>query len=423
MKKHLTTIILSIILAVCLVALGFVIYAFIPKDCTHRECRTTLHEPTCDEKGYTTYVCKACGYTFNADFLAPLGHVMTSKVIAPTCDTEGYTSHHCSRCGIDDKDNYRRPTGHSYKTTVTEPTCDDIGYTLYECRSCDFEKISDYQKPTGHTYTKTYIRPNIEQTGYTEYKCTVCGSVHIGDYVFYTDIFTGAAGDGKGALAWGVDLSKWSYSVDFQDLKNAGIDFVILRVGSYTNLDPNFESYYAAAKRVGLDVGVYFFTYSSSKEEAKADAKNVAKWLEGKKLEYPVFYDIEDDETYDYYPSTFSENTIMEMAHTFMTEMVNYGYYPGLYTNNKILYNTFNDEKTLKLYDVWYARYPSEGADLDEYVSNYVDDYSSMYSMWQYQGDIKGLLNGAVSGACDLNYAFKDYPSWIKQFGFNGYGE
>ena len=156
---------------------------------------------------------------------------------------------------------------------------------------------------------------------------------------------------------------------------------------------------------------------------AKTDAENVAKWLKGKKLEYPVFFDVEDDANHDYYPSTFSEERIMEIAHTFMTEMVNYGYYPGLYTNNKILYNTFNDEKTLKLYDVWYARYPGEDTDVDEYVDNYIDDYSSMYSMWQYLGDIEGLFNGAVSGACDLNYAFKDYPAWIKQFGFNGYGE
>lgn len=423
MKKHLSTIVLSIVLVLCLVALGFIINAFIPKDCQHHTCDTTPHAPTCDVKGYTTYVCKDCKYTFDADFIAPLGHKFTSETTAPTCDTEGYTSHHCSVCGIDDKDSYRRPTGHDYKTTVTEPTCDEIGYTVYKCKNCNFEMISDYEKPTGHTYTKTYVRPNIEKTGYTVYTCTKCGSEHIGDYVFYTDIFTGAAGDGKGEIAWGVDLSKWSYTVNFQKLKDAGIDFVILRVGSYTNLDPNFESYYAAAKKVGLDVGVYFFTYSTSAAGAKTDAENVAKWLKGKKLEYPVFFDVEDDANHDYYPSTFSEERIMEIAHTFMTEMVNYGYYPGLYTNNKILYNTFNDEKTLKLYDVWYARYPGENTNVDEYVDSYIDDYSSMYSMWQYLGDIEGLFNGAVSGACDLNYAFKDYPAWIKQFGFNGYGE
>ena len=422
MKKEVTTAILSSVLTLALVLLVVLIIEVIPpKDCEHHICEKTPSAPTCDIKGYTTYVCLECGYTFEADFIAPLGHKFTDTVVAPTCDTEGYTSHYCSACGIEDRDNYIRPTGHSFNETVTEPTCDDLGYTLYDCEKCSFSMESDYVVPTGHDYTKNYIRPNLEQTGYTEYTCNTCHSVHIGDYVFYTDIFTGAAGDGEGGLAWGVDISKWSYNVDFQALKDAGIDFVIMRVGSHTNIDPKFESYYKEAKRVGLDVGVYFFTYSSDKSGAIRDAKNVAKWLEGKTLEYPVFFDIEDDATNEYYPSTFSEEQLMELAHTFMTEMVEYGYYPGLYTNNKFLYTLFNEEKTLKLYDVWYARYAAEDTDVDAYVDKYMDEYSEIYSMWQYQGDVKGFLDGAVSGACDLNYAFKDYPAIMKEFGFNGY--
>lgn len=421
MKKHLSTILLSLVLVICLAGLGVIIYAFIPQECQHHTCDKTPHDPTCDQKGYTYYVCKDCGYSFEADFIAPLGHKMTSSVVAPTCDKEGYTSHHCSICGIDDKDNYTRPTGHNYTEKVIAPTCDDIGYTEYTCTDCSFAKISDYKNPTGHDYSKNYIRPNLEKTGYTEYTCTICNSEHVGDYVFYTDIFTGAAGEGKGGLAWGIDLSKWSYNVDFNELKEAGVDFVILRVGSHVNIDPKFEEYYKEAKKAGLDVGVYFFTYSSNKDGAIRDAKNVAKWLEGKTLEYPVFFDIEDDQTNGYYPSTFSEETLMELIHTFMTEMVNYGYYPGLYTNNIFLYTLFNEEKTLTLYDIWYARYAGEETDVAEYINKNINEYSKTYSMWQYQGNISNFLDGAVSGKCDLNYAFKDYPSIMKEFGFNGY--
>jgi hypothetical protein len=85
------------------------------------------------------------------------------------------------------------------------------------------------------------------------------------------------------------------------------------------------------------------------------------------------------------------------------------------------LYNLFNEEKTLKLYDVWFARYAAPDTDIDEYVKKYINDYSKMYSMWQYQGDIASFLDGAVSGKCDLNYAFKNYPAIMKEFGFNGY--
>ena len=421
MKKEITTAILSSVLTLAIVLLVVLIVEVIPpENCEHHICEKTPSAPTCDVKGFTTYVCIECGYSFEADFIAPLGHQFTSEIVAPTCDTEGYTSHYCSTCGIEDRDNYVRPTGHSFKETVTEPTCDDLGYTVFDCEKCNFSMTSNYVEPTGHTYTKEYIRPNFENTGHTKYTCETCNSEHVGDYVFYTDIFTGAAGGD--AKAWGVDLSHHSDNVNFKALKNAGVDFVILRVGYGTSLDSKFESYYKSAKDAGLDVGVYYFTLSETAEEARADAQRIAKWLKDKQLEYPVFFDMEDDPHYSgYAPSTFSEEKIMSIISGFMTEMVECGFYPGIYTNNKFLYTLFNEEKTLKLYDVWYARYALEGTDIDEYVSKYIDQYSKLYSMWQYQGDVNGFLDGTVSGACDLNYAFKDYPAIMKEFGFNGY--
>lgn len=454
MKKEITTVILSILLTICIgVLINLVIALIPPEDCQHRACDTTVHEPTCDEKGYTTYVCKECYHTFDADFVAPTGHNFTDKVIAPTCDKEGYTAHTCSTCGITDKDNYTRPTGHSYTTRDVSPTCEDQGYTYYDCKNCDFSLMSDYVSPKGHdlstrvvsptcddqgyslhsckdcsysyksdfveatghsSFTKKYVRANFERTGYTIYTCNDCGRKHTGDYVYYTDIFKGSAGEGNGSLAFGVDISKWSYEVDFNKLKEAGVEFVILRVGFNETLDVRFEEYYAGAKAAGLDVGVYFFTVAENATDAKADAARVAKWLDGKQFEYPIFYDIEDYE--DYQPSTFTEEQIMEIAHTFMTEMVEYGYYPGLYTNNVFLYNLYNSERTLTLYDVWYARYTTVTDDI-------LKTYSGRYSIWQYEGWVEGFADGAISGSCDLNYAFKNYPEIIKKYGFNGYDE
>ena len=645
MTKKFKTIILTAVLLVCLFVLGVMIYLFIPRECEHHFCKKTPFEATCEEKGYTLYECRKCDYTFEADFIAPLGHQFTDTTVAPLCDAEGYTKHLCSVCGVEKIDTYVAPKGHSFSVvevvapscegqgytkqkcddcsmtkntdyikpnghdfsgektlptcttggytsfacancdhkyvseytkptghtigvlnviestctqegysvykcenctyrytsdytlptghtigvlnviestctqegysvykcenctyqytsdytlptghtigapSVVEPTCTQEGYSIYECAKCDYEYTSDYTPvaehsvikkstvpcgcltegysvfecencdygyigervaprghvmvqstvaptctregytsfdcehcdykyisnmvaPLEHSYTKTYVRPNIEQTGYTIYKCTSCQSEHEADFVFYSDIFTGSAGEGRGSLAFGLDLSHHSGDVDFVALKNAGVEFVILRVGYNTSLDTRFEEYYALAKEAGLDVGVYFFTLAESKEDAIADAKRVASWLEGKKLEYPVFYDIEDYASYQ--PSTFSETQLMEIAHTFMTEMVNYGYYPGLYTNNNFLYNLFNSEKTLRLYDVWYARYTAVNDEL-------ITEYSGLYSMWQYRGNVEGFAGGAVSGMCDLNYVFKDYPEIMKQFGFNGY--
>ena len=372
--------------------------------------------PTCTEQGYTTYACKNCDHKYTSDYTSPKGHNIEKTVtVAPTCKTQGYSKYECKTCDHEYIGDYKEPNGHALTSRVTAPTCTAEGYTTYSCSNCDYEYKTDVVAPEQHTYKKTYIRPNIEQTGYTIYECIVCGSKHTADFVFYSDIFSGSAGTGEGSLAFGVDISHHSYDVDFEALREAGVDFVILRVGYNTSLDTRFEEYYAAAREAGLDIGVYFFTLATNKEEAKADADRVAGWLEGKTFEYPIFYDVENDPNYSgYTPSEFSEEQIMEIAHTFMTTMVDYGYYPGLYTNNNFLYNVFNNEKTLRLYDVWYARYTTP---TDELVLQYSKDYS----MWQYDGDVSGFSNGAIEGMCDLNYAFKDYPTIIKEFGFNGY--
>ena len=379
----------------------------------HTVSKAITLAPTCEEIGYSIYECVNCDYEYFSDYVDPTGHnSIKTDTLAPTCTSEGYSTYECENCEFTYFGDFTTPLGHILSQYTVAPTCTSEGYTTYSCANCSYIYTSDKLAPTEHRYEKTYVRPNIEQTGYTIYTCTVCGSESIADYVFYSDIFSGAKGEGSGALAFGLDLSHHSYDVDFAALKAAGVDYVILRVGYNTELDTRFEEYYAAACEAGLDIGVYFFTLATNKDEAKSDALRVANWLEGKKLEYPVFYDIEDYASYQ--PSTFSETQIMEIAHTFMTTMVDNGYYPGLYTNNNFLYNVFNNEKTLRLYDVWYARYTDA---TDERLI----EYSGLYSMWQYDGNVEGYENGAVEGMCDLNYTFKNYPEIIKKFGFNGY--
>lgn len=388
----------------------------------HSMEKTSTVSPTCTTEGYSSYKCENCDHEHNDDYVAALGHKYTEiGTLNPTCTERGNSTYMCLNCEDEYVANYTAPKGHTLSSYVTKPTCTKEGYTAYKCDDCDYQYVSDKVPPIEHVFEKTYVRPNIAQTGYTIYECIVCGSRHEADFVFYSDIFTGAAGTGEGSLAFGLDLSKWSKEVDFEALKAAGVDFVILRVGAYTNKDPYFEEYYAAAREAGLDIGVYFFTYAESEEDSVADAKRVVSWLDGKTFEYPVFYDIEDDPNEGYYPSEFSKELITSMAHAFMTEMVDYGYYPGLYTNNHFLYSVFNEEKTLRLYDIWFANYPSNSETLEDHIENDILEFSKTYSMWQYDGDVLGYNNGAVEGMCDLNFAFKDYPTIIKKFGFNGY--
>lgn len=101
----------------------------------------------------------------------------------------------------------------------------------------------------------------------------------------------------------GIDVSKHQAhsdgrtKVDFARLKALGYDFVILRAGYgmyESQKDKAFESHYAAARAAGLHVGAYHYTYAVSVAQALKEADCFLSWIKGKKLDYPVAFDIED---------------------------------------------------------------------------------------------------------------------------------
>lgn len=98
----------------------------------------------------------------------------------------------------------------------------------------------------------------------------------------------------------GIDISKYQNYVEFNKLKAQGIEFVIIRDGYGKNLsqkDQLFEDHYRKAKENGLRVGCYHYSYATTIEGAKLEAYNCLEFIKGKKFEYPVFYDLEDEVT------------------------------------------------------------------------------------------------------------------------------
>ena len=219
----------------------------------------------------------------------------------------------------------------------------------------------------------------------------------------------GAAGDGQGVLGYGVDVSKWDADVDYNTLKANGYSYVIIRIGtnyngSY-NKDAYFEQNYTNARAAGMDVGVYFYTYSTSIAGSQRDADQVAAWLNGRELTYPVYYDLEDATI----SAACSYSTITEMARTFLSRMENtHGYYSGVYANLNWMNNMFDSKDIGKNYDLWVARYT--------YSVNV--DYSSTFGMWQYSGD-REYIAGMPHTEADLNVVYKNYPEIIRALGMS----
>lgn len=371
----------------------------------HRFVTSTV-APTCTENGYDLHTCSLCKYSYKTDFTST-SHVLSTVATAPTCTEGGYTTYSCSKCGMSYRSDFTSPKGHDYTTTrVVAPGCEQPGYSEYECRTCHSSYRSDYTAPSGHSFSKTVVRPSVGTTGFTVYSCR-CGYSYMGDYVWYTEIFSGAAGAGAGVVARGVDVS-YHNEVNFTTLKEAGVNYVILRAAYGMTPDTKFETYYTAAKAAGLDVGCYVYSTATTVEAARAEALNLLVLLSGKTMEYPVYYDLEDASQ-----EALGKTTLMNMIDAFCTTLSDNDWYPGLYTNLNWLNNILDTEKTLRLYDVWIARYPSP----EQLSSMGLSFYDRTYKMWQYteSGSVSGITGGVDQDVCYFNY-----PAHLKKYGYNG---
>ncbi len=386
---------------------------------------STVIEPTCTENGYTENVCE-CGDKYLSDFVSFTGHSFTSEVFPPSCEVGGYTKYTCE-CGYTYSSDITAPTGHSFKENITSPTCTDEGYTEYVC-ACGYMYIADFIAPTGHTfYEVSKVFATISSTGYTDYACD-CGAEYRGDYIFYTDIVSGAYSGNNEIIAKGIDVSKWQHGVDenslflplnWENIKNEGVDFAILKAGSSLGEDPVFDINYEAAKAIGIDLGVYFYSYATTVEGIEADAYMLLNYLEGKQFEYPIYLDLEDPSQ-----EALDKELLTQMCIRFFEILQEKGYYVALYTNNNWLTTILDTQFVLDNFDIWYARYPVA---LEGYIFSSEEQpvwdtelYGENLGMWQFTST--GILEAIPEIDVDISVSYKDYPTIIKELGLNGYG-
>lgn len=211
-----------------------------------------------------------------------------------------------------------------------------------------------------------------------------------GNNVSYT------ADDGY-TIRFGIDVSKWQGKIDFNKVKESGVEFVIIRLGfrgygqaGNIKEDVKFHENIKAAKEAGLDVGVYFYAQAINEEEALEEAEFVLKTIEGYELDLPVVYDpelIRDDtaRTDNVTGEQFTKNTI-----AFCEAIKAAGYEPMIYSN--MIWEAFLfDMSQLQEYKFWYADY--EPSPQTPYH----------FEFWQYSE--KGRVKG-ISGNVDLNIQF-----------------
>lgn len=196
----------------------------------------------------------------------------------------------------------------------------------------------------------------------------------------------------------GIDISEHNGNVDFNAVKAAGMDFVILRAGYgkyITQRDKRFEVNYAAAKAAGLKVGAYWYSYAATPEEAKEEAAACCKVIEGKQFEFPIYYDIEESKSM----AQATRNIV-----AFCDTLEATGWFAGVYANANA-YRTCIDSTIRSRYTTWLAHWDTNNP-------------AFVAPLWQTSAI--GRVNGC-SGDVDTDIANCDLESIVKGTGRNGW--
>ncbi len=223
----------------------------------------------------------------------------------------------------------------------------------------------------------------------------VTGLRSIDGKLYYFD----ANGVKQDNVTFGIDVSKYQSGLDWNKIKKSGVSFVIIRIG-YRGYgaegklvkDPMFEEHFTNARNAGLKVGVYFFTQAVNEAEAQEEAEACNWALNGRMLDYPIFYDTE--------ASTASGGTgradglgvedRTKCAIAFCERVKELGYQPGVYASTtwyrkRVDYNTLRNR-----YTIWNAHYGVA---------------SSPVGCDLWQGTEKARING-YSGELDANISY-----------------
>lgn len=198
--------------------------------------------------------------------------------------------------------------------------------------------------------------------------------------------------DSKYASVTGIDVSEWVGDIDWQRVKDAGIEFAILRVGyrgyetAKFNFDNSLRTFLHGCNEVGLPVGVYFVSQAINEEEAIEEAEKVLENIYGYEVTMPIYIDLEGaGDTARTKGLTREEYT--QIVNAFCNRIEKEGYRAGVYSNENWIKSHLNWEDLAK-WDLWLAKYTKAPAT------------ELTFNMWQYTNE--ATIDG-IEKECDLN--------------------
>jgi GH25 family lysozyme M1 (1,4-beta-N-acetylmuramidase) len=289
---------------------------------------------------------------------------------------------------------------HPSTDTVT-PLKDKDGnplYVLLENGTYRAATSADY-----FTFERFYVKGDPKYSGWQTldgkvYYFTADGKKITGEQVIqgakYNFASDGSLITGVGKI--GIDVSKWNGTIDWNAVKNSGVEYAIIRCGYRGSsegsliVDPKFTANIEGALAAGVKVGVYFFTQALDEREAVEEASMVLDLIKKYKITYPIYLDVEASGGR---ADGLTKEQRTEVCVTFCKTIQKAGYTTGIYANKNWFENKI-DVSALTGYKIWLAQYAA------------TPTYQGKYDMWQYRST--GSVTG-IKGNVDMNISYLGY--------------
>lgn len=199
----------------------------------------------------------------------------------------------------------------------------------------------------------------------------------------------------------GIDVSAHQGKINWDTVAAYGMDFVLLRITELGNVvDSYFETNFAGCNKHKIPVGVYKYSYAMTIAEIQSEARKVVSTLNGRKIQFPVFLDLEYHNQ-----RTLGAESIHKMADAFRKIIEAAGYKFAIYCNLDWYMNVICSH--LRKYEFWIARYPAnDNGTLQERLR------PDIGVGWQYSS--KAKIPG-ISGNVDRDVFYKDYAEPQKE--------
>lgn len=191
----------------------------------------------------------------------------------------------------------------------------------------------------------------------------------------------------------GLDVSKWQGNIDYSLVKDAGVEFVFIKIGqtSFSTKEPYMDSKFKenieGFLQFGIPVGLYYYSAANNEETAILEANWVLSQIKDYTISLPIAFDWENWGSYNKYEMSFYK--LNQTATAFIETINNAGYQGILYSSKNYLEKIWTIKNP-----VWLAHYTTK------------TNYTGSYRYWQMTSSCK--INGINDNTVDVNIMYID---------------